>query len=50
MPIRLLVPALCVVLLTGAAKPPIVDLTGYRPQPGLQAALEDGYPDGALGR
>ncbi len=38
--IKLLVPAICVVLLTGAAKPPIVDLTGYRPQPGLQAALE----------
>ncbi len=41
MPIRFLMPALCVVLLTGAAKPPIVDLTGYRPQPGLQAAMEE---------
>jgi hypothetical protein len=38
--IRFLMPALCVVLLTGASKPPIVDLTGYRPQPGLQATLE----------
>ena len=37
---KLLMPALCVVLLTGAAKPPIVDLTGYHPQPGLQAAKE----------
>ena len=44
MPIRFLMPALCVVLLTGAAKPPTVDLTGYRPQPGLEAALE-GNPD-----
>ena len=35
-------PALCVVLLAGASKPPTVDLTGYRPQPGLEAALEEG--------
>jgi hypothetical protein len=40
MPISLVIPALYVVLLTGAAKPPIVDLTGYRPQPGLEAAIE----------
>jgi hypothetical protein len=32
---------MCTVLLTGAAKPPIVDLTGYLPQPGLQASIED---------
>ena len=50
MPIRLLMPALCVVLLTGASKPPTVDMTGYRPQPGLEAALEQGYSDAALGR
>ena len=42
MPIRFLMPALCVGLLTGAAKPPTVDMTGYRPQPGLVAALEEG--------
>ena len=41
MPIRFLIPALCVVLFTGASKPPTVDLTGYRPQPGLEAALEE---------
>ena len=41
MPIRFLMPALCVVLLTGAAEPPTVDLTGYRPQPGLEAAQEE---------
>ena len=40
MPTRLLVPAVFVVLLTGFSKPPTVDLTGYRPQPGLQAAME----------
>src|SRR3954463_14737777 len=40
MTISFLMPTVCVVLLTGAAKPPIVDLTGYRPQPGLQAAQE----------
>jgi hypothetical protein len=40
MPTSFAMPALCVVLLTGAAKPPIVDLTGYRPQPGLQAAQD----------
>jgi hypothetical protein len=39
--IRIFVPALCVVLLTGASKPPIVDLTEYRPQPGLQARMEE---------
>jgi hypothetical protein len=38
--VRFVMPALCVGLLTGAAKPPTVDLTGYRPQPGLEAALE----------
>jgi hypothetical protein len=42
MPVNFLMPTLCVVLLTGASKPPIVDLTGYHPQPGLQAALEEG--------
>ena len=41
MPIRLFVPALCVVLLAGASRPPTVDLTGYRPQPGLEATLEE---------
>ena len=41
MTIRFLMPALCVGLLTGAANPPTVDLTGYRPQPGLEAALEE---------
>src|SRR3954454_4542667 len=41
MPIRLFVPALCVVLLAGASSPPTVDLTGYRPQPGLEATLEE---------
>lgn len=41
MPVSSLMPTLCVVLLTGAAKPPTVDLTGYRPQPGLQAAKEN---------
>jgi hypothetical protein len=40
MPISLMMPALYVVLVTGASKPPSVDLTGYRPQPGLQAAQE----------
>jgi hypothetical protein len=40
MPISLMMPALYVVLLTGAAKPPTVDLTGYRPQPGLEAAID----------
>jgi len=41
MAIRFLMPALCVVLLSGASKPPIVDLTGYRSQPGLRAVMEE---------
>src|SRR4051794_31395217 len=36
---RFLMSTLCVVLLSGAA-PPIVDLTAYRPQPGLAASTE----------
>jgi hypothetical protein len=32
---------MCLVLLIGASKPPTVDLTGYRSQPGLQAAADD---------
>ena len=42
MTIRLLMPILRVVFLIGASQPPTVDLTGYRPQPGLQAAQEAG--------
>jgi hypothetical protein len=38
--IRLLIPALGMVLPTGASKPPNVDLTGYHSRPGLQAAIE----------
>ena len=41
MAITFLILALCAGLLTGAAQPPIVDLTGYRPQPGLEAAHEE---------
>ena len=41
MTIRFLIPTLCVGLLTGAANPPIVDLTGYRPQPGLEAVRQE---------
>ena len=41
MPISFLMPTLCVALLAGAAKPPILDLTGYQAQPGLQAAQDD---------
>jgi hypothetical protein len=40
MPIKLLIPALFVVVFSGAAKPPIVGLTGYRRQPGLEAAIK----------
>ena len=37
---KVLMPALCVLLLSGASRPPTVDLAGYRPQPGLEAAVE----------
>ena len=53
MPIRFLMPALCVVLLAGASRPPTVDMTGYRPQPGLEAArrrVADVRWDGEPGR
>jgi hypothetical protein len=38
--IKFLMPALCVVLIGGATKAPIVDMTEYKPQPGLQAGTE----------
>ena len=50
MPIEFLMPALCTLLVTGASGPPIVDMTGYRPQPGLVAVDGGGVADRALGR
>jgi hypothetical protein len=41
MPLSLVMPVMCMAILLGAAKPPTVDLTAYRPQPGLQAAIEN---------
>jgi hypothetical protein len=38
--ISFLMPALCAGCLTGLSKPPIVDVTGYRSQPGLKATME----------
>jgi hypothetical protein len=41
MPIMSLLPALSILLLAGASESPTVDMSGYRPQPGMEAALEE---------
>ena len=39
---RFLTAVLCAGLFSGAAPPPACDMTGYRPQPGLEAFSQDG--------
>ena len=39
---RFLTATLCAGLFSGAAPPPTCDMTGYRPQPGLEAFSQDG--------